>query len=153
MGLAHPSIAPYGGFTTGDGDILLISIQSDREWVDLCTDVLDRPELGSAPRLRHQRRPRIANRHATDGTVAEVFGGLNRAEVERRLQSGRIAYGAVNDVAALSAHPQLRRVSVRHETGEVALPAPPVATDWESMGVIPALGKHSDALRAEFAPS
>ena len=32
IGLAHPSIAPYGVFTTRDGADILISIQSDREW-------------------------------------------------------------------------------------------------------------------------
>ena len=33
LGLAHPSIAPYGVFRTRDGSDILISIQSDREWV------------------------------------------------------------------------------------------------------------------------
>ena len=49
VGLAHPSIAPYGGFTTADGTTLLIAVQSDREWVTLCEEVLDRPELAHDP--------------------------------------------------------------------------------------------------------
>ena len=32
IGLAHPSIAPYGVFKTSDGADILISIQNDREW-------------------------------------------------------------------------------------------------------------------------
>src|SRR5215470_5589414 len=40
IGLAHPSIAPYGVFTTRDGADLLISIQSDREWRVLACEVL-----------------------------------------------------------------------------------------------------------------
>src|SRR5215831_17707330 len=32
IGLAHPTIAPYGVFKTRDGAEVLISIQSDREW-------------------------------------------------------------------------------------------------------------------------
>src|SRR5262249_58007942 len=32
LGLAHPSIAPYGAFRTRDGVDILISIQSDRDW-------------------------------------------------------------------------------------------------------------------------
>ncbi len=49
VGLAHPSIAPYGVFTTRDGKPLLISIQSEREWVKLCSDVLKRR---SCPKTR-----------------------------------------------------------------------------------------------------
>jgi formyl-CoA transferase len=32
VGLAHPTIAPYGVFKTRDGADILISIQNDREW-------------------------------------------------------------------------------------------------------------------------
>ena len=32
MGLRHPSIAPYGVFTSRDGKDILISIQNEREW-------------------------------------------------------------------------------------------------------------------------
>jgi formyl-CoA transferase len=39
MGLAHPSIAPYGVFKTKDGADILISIQSDREWRVLAKQV------------------------------------------------------------------------------------------------------------------
>src|SRR6185437_9965680 len=35
MGLAHPSIAPYGVFRSKDGRDILISIQSEREWKKL----------------------------------------------------------------------------------------------------------------------
>src|SRR3954462_676672 len=51
MGLAHPSIAPYGVFYSKDGKGILISIQSEREWKKLCADVLGQPELPSDPRL------------------------------------------------------------------------------------------------------
>src|SRR6185437_9877850 len=32
IGLAHPSVAPYGVFKSRDGADILISIQNDREW-------------------------------------------------------------------------------------------------------------------------
>ncbi len=32
VGLAHPSICPYGAFETSDGKLVLISIQNEREW-------------------------------------------------------------------------------------------------------------------------
>ena len=43
MALAHPSIAPYGVFSSKDGKGILISIQSEREWKKLCADVLGQP--------------------------------------------------------------------------------------------------------------
>ena len=33
IGLAHPSITPYGGFVTRDDVTLVISVQNDREWL------------------------------------------------------------------------------------------------------------------------
>ncbi|MBU3748472.1 MAG: CoA transferase, partial [Burkholderiaceae bacterium] len=36
VGLKHPSIAPYGGFECADGEILLISVQNNREFARLC---------------------------------------------------------------------------------------------------------------------
>src|SRR3974377_2344088 len=47
VGLAHPSIAPYGVFRTRDGADVLISIQSDREWRVLARDVLGNAALAN----------------------------------------------------------------------------------------------------------
>src|SRR5712664_1602481 len=51
MALAHPSIAPYGVFSSKDGKGILISIQSEREWKKLCAEVLDQPDLPNDPRF------------------------------------------------------------------------------------------------------
>ena len=149
IGLAHPSICPYGGFASADGETVLISVQSDREWVVLCRDILGRPEMGDDPRFA-TNNVRVANRAAADGAVAEAFVRLGTVELQRRLSAARIAYAMVNDVAALSVHPQLRRVELEHEHGTASLPAPPVRTDWERFGPIPAIDQHGAAIRAEF---
>src|SRR5215204_94330 len=47
VGLAHPSIAPYGVFRTRDGADILIAVQSDREWRVLAEKVLDDPVLAA----------------------------------------------------------------------------------------------------------
>lgn len=150
IGLAHPSISPYGAFDTADEQTVLISIQSDREWIDLCTKVLLRAELGTDPRFV-TNADRMTNRPETDGLVAEIFATIEWAELEKRLQDGRIAYGRVNDVAGLSAHAQLRRRTVEHEHGSAELPALPVRNDWQTPGRAPAINEHGDAIRAEFA--
>lgn len=51
VGLAHPSIAPYGCFNTSDGKQVLISIQNEREWVRLCDDVLGQPAVATDPKF------------------------------------------------------------------------------------------------------
>ena len=40
VGLSHPSIAPYGAYYSKCGKKILISIQNEREWVNLCKSVL-----------------------------------------------------------------------------------------------------------------
>lgn len=149
VGLAHPSIAPYGGFATGDGDTVLISVQSDREWVTLCEQVLNRPELGDDDRFR-TNRDRVANRDETDAMVAEAFAAQTKDGVVERLRSARIAFGLVNSVAGLSEHPQLRRISVDHEQGAVSLPAPPVRADWQTAKPVPRIDEHGPAIRREL---
>src|ERR1700753_1348094 len=70
MGLAHPSIAPYGVFSSKDGKGILISIQSEREWKKLCAEVLDQPELPNDPRLSNMVE-RVRHRPLTDGIVGD----------------------------------------------------------------------------------
>ncbi len=123
VGLAHPSIAPYGVFTTRDGKPLLISIQSEREWVKLCAEVLERPDLPKDERFA-TNVARVANRADTDGIVAGVFAGLDEAELRARLTAADIAFAAVNDMAGLAAHPHLRRITVETPNGPVSVPAP-----------------------------
>lgn len=147
-GLAHPSISPYGAFATADGGLILISVQSDREWRALAA-AMGRPELGTDP-AHATNTARVANRPATDAAVAAWFAALSRTGAEAALGEARIAFGMLNDLAGLAAHPQLRRIRQAHELGETDLPAPPVRADWEEIGPVPALDQHGKALRAEF---
>ena len=155
VGLAHPSIAPYGGFTTADGTTLLIAVQSDREWRTLCEAVLNRPELAHDPRFA-TNKARVENRAETDNAVAEVFARLSAEELHRKLTDSRMAFGTVNDVAGLSAHPQLNRITVTHADGTVDLPAPATTADWDEATAnvtpsLPTLNQHGDQLRSESA--
>ncbi len=56
IGLAHPSIAPYGVFRSEDGKPILISIQNEREWVALCERVLGDAAIRSCTPSRSQLR-------------------------------------------------------------------------------------------------
>ena len=151
VGLAHPSIAPYGVFAARDGE-LLISIQSEREWRKLVSDVLRRPELLDDARLADMSA-RVANRAHCDSLVAEAFGRETLAALTRRLDEAEIAYGLVNDVHGLARHPQLRRVEIGTPGGPVETVAPPalVAGLEPQFGAVPSIDQHGAALRAEFS--
>src|SRR3954462_4431598 len=100
MGLAHPSIAPYGVFRSRDGKDILISIQSEREWKTLCTEVLGRPDLPSDPRFSSMVA-RVSNRALTDATVGDIFAGMAREQLLKRLSEADIAFAEVNSMADL----------------------------------------------------
>ncbi len=151
-GLNHPSIAPYGAYAAGDGGEVVISIQNQREWLRFCAEALAKPELAADPRF-HDGPARVANRPALDREIAAVFGKLTRDQMIERLRAADIAYGAVNSVADLAAHPQLRRAAVDIPGGRIDLIAPParVVGEERALGPVPALDQHGRALREEFA--
>jgi itaconate CoA-transferase len=150
VGLAHPSIAPYGAFATGDGKAIVIAIQNEREWVRVCREILDNEGLAGDPRFSDVAR-RVANRPALDGLVAEVFARYDRAALGKRLAAAGIAFGNLNSVADFAQHPQLRRIDVSTPSGAVSVPLPPArASGGAPPGPVPALGAHGAALRREF---
>src|SRR5436309_2351645 len=69
LGLAHPSIAPYGVFNSKDDVPILISIQNDREWRILAAEVMDDTALASDPQFG-KLVDRVKHRAETDGKVA-----------------------------------------------------------------------------------
>jgi itaconate CoA-transferase len=150
VGLAHPTIAPYGVFKTRDGAEILIAIQNDREWRVLADKVLGDASLGSD--LKFSTVPqRVAHRADTDGSVAEVFARHDAATLTKMLESADIAFARVNDTALLSKHPHLRRITVETPTGPVSMPAPaPRTAPQRAYGPIPALGAHTELIRREF---
>jgi itaconate CoA-transferase len=150
VGLAHPSIAPYGAFATADGRQVVLAVQNEREWRALATALLP---AGIADDARFATNPlRVAERPVVDGLVAAALAGIDLAAVMALLKAAGIAHGAVNGVADLALHPQLRRAMAFAEHGPVSLPAAPVqvAGETPAPGRVPALGAHSAAIRAEY---
>ena len=153
VGLNHPSIAPYGGFTLGDGRQVVLSIQNEREWARFCEGVLGQPGLAADERFC-SNTARVANRADLEARIAAVFAAMDHAEAVRRLNAATIAYGSLNEVSDLSVHPQLRRMTVQTPSGPVEVVAPPIQVRGESLrpGPVPALGQHTETVRREFAP-
>jgi crotonobetainyl-CoA:carnitine CoA-transferase CaiB-like acyl-CoA transferase len=109
------------------------------------------PALADAERFFSNVK-RVRNRAETDAQVAAVFAGLTAAELQARLQAADIAFARVNDMAALSSHPHLRRMQVESAAGPIAIPAPgPLfAGQSHSFGRVPALGEHTGSVLAEI---
>ena len=152
MGLAHPSLCPYGAFATLDGVLVLISIQNEREWAAFCTGVLDEPGLPGREGWRSNTE-RVANRASVDAHVAAAFARVTRAEAAARLDAAGTAYGFVNGVAEFARHPALRRIEAATPNGPVSMaaPAPRLTGPARPAGRVPALDEHGAAIRLEFA--
>jgi crotonobetainyl-CoA:carnitine CoA-transferase CaiB-like acyl-CoA transferase len=153
-GLKHPTIAPYGAYDCADGKALLISIQNEREWRNLCAGVLDQPELADDPRFA-SNNDRVANRPELEAIVGAVFGTRDREANIQRLAAAKIAYGRLSDLDDLEAHPQNRLIRVATENGPIELLAPGavVSGQSESYGAVPELGADDGSIRQEFSES
>jgi itaconate CoA-transferase len=145
LGLAHPSIAPYGVFRSKDGKDILISIQSEREWKKLCAEVLGQPDLPDDPRFSSMVE-RVRNRKLTDKAVGDIFATISRDDLLKRLADADIAFAEVNTMADLSTHPHLRRIEVDTPNGAVKYPAPAAIFVGQprQYGAVPAIGEHPD---------
>ena len=152
VGIAHPSIAPYAAYETGDGIRTVMAVQNAREWRAFCRHVLGDEAVAVDPRFS-SNEARCANRPALDAIITAELGSIDAPELERRLEQGAIGFGRLNDVAGLSAHPQLRRLTVDTPTGPFDLPAPPAIIDGAAPapGPVPGIDEHGRAIRAEFA--
>ncbi len=151
MGLAHPSIAPYGVFETADLRRILISIQSEREWKAFCATVLDKPALANDPKFC-TNVIRVRNRAEIDAAVGRIFETLDGASLIARLTEADIAFAELNDMEALSKHPHLLRIEVATEAGPVRFPAPGaiVLGPPRQYGPVPGIGEQTDTILSEF---
>jgi crotonobetainyl-CoA:carnitine CoA-transferase CaiB-like acyl-CoA transferase len=145
LGLAHPSIAPYGTFRAADGEIL-IAVQNEREW-----KVLGAPALADDPRF-DSNVSRVRNRAALDALIQDALGQRPLAALTVELDGARIAYGSVSTMDGLAHHPAASFAPLATPAGVVELLAPPAIVDGRRarLGPVPRLGEHDAALRAEF---
>jgi itaconate CoA-transferase len=154
-GAHHASIAPYGPFRAGDGQVVYLAVQNAREWARFCAEVLDRPELADDTRFS-DNAARVRHRTALHEIIDEAFAGLSAVMVIGRLDRADIANARMNSVQGFLEHPQL---SGRHRWADIGSPAgplrtlvPPVAIDGVDpyLGDVPALGQHTDAILTEL---
>jgi itaconate CoA-transferase len=160
-GARHAVIAPYGPYTAGDGGVVYLGLQNEREWARFCADVIGRPEMATDPRFSSNPR-RVEHRDELDTAITESFSGLTASQVIERLDAAQIANARMNTVQELIAHPQLaargRWRDVDSPAGAVRMLKPPFNFEGieSPMGRIPSVGEHTDAILSEVgmdAPS
>jgi crotonobetainyl-CoA:carnitine CoA-transferase CaiB-like acyl-CoA transferase len=155
-GLAHPAIAPYGPYRTGDGETVFVAVQNEREWVRLCADVLGTPSMATDPRFATNDL-RSTHRDDLRALIEERFADRTATEVSDELDKAKIANATLRDIAGFAAHPQLAARNRWHDidspVGPITMLIPPVSSPgWPvRTDSIPEVGQHTDAILAELA--
>ena len=157
-GASHAAIQPYGPYETGDGTVVILGVQNEREWLRFCDVVLGQAELATDPRFDSVAR-RSEHRQALQALIGQVFAGLSGAQVTQRLDEAQIANSRMNTMAEVWAHPQLK---ARQRWTSVASPSGPLPVLWPPasqsafepfMGPIPQVGEHTEAILQELGLS
>ena len=154
-GASHAAIAPYGPFECGDGKIVFLGIQNEREWVRFCEQVLERPELATDSRFDSNSK-RVANGEELREAIEGAFAKLSSDEAIARLEEARIANARMRTMQEFLDHPQLeardRWREVDSPVGPLQALLPPVTVRGVEgvMKPIPGVGEHTDAVLEEL---
>jgi itaconate CoA-transferase len=154
-GAAHATIYPYGPFPAGDGKIVMLGLQNEREWAVFCDKVLRDAELAADARFASNSK-RVAARDALRAIIVKAFAPLTVEEVVARLDAAQIANARMNDMHEVWEHAQLkargRWTRVETPAGPVAALFPPAIpnTIAPRMDPVPSLGQHTDAILGEL---
>ena len=154
-GTAHPSIAPYKGFKTADGDIMLGG-GNDRLFGVIC-DRLGKPEWKTDARFT-TNNDRVQNRVELEAAIEETTKTKTTAQWLDILEGSGMPYAAINDVKGTLEHEHVKArgmvVEVEHEgCGTVKLVGSPVKYSEEGQTSVrsapPMLGQHTDEVLRE----
>lgn len=154
-GASHATIYPYGPFTCGDGKIVFIGLQNEREWRHFCDIVVEDPKLYGDPRFS-TNSDRSANRGKLKEIIERAFDELSSNDVIERLEKVKIANARLNTMKDFFRHPQLqardRWEQIQTPNGVIdALKPPAVIAGMEAvMNPIPALGEHTEKILEEI---
>ena len=152
MGSAHPNVAPYQAFKTGDGQYINVAVANDRLWERFCR-VIGRPELAQDPRFATNPQ-RLANRGELIPIVAGELVRKPAAEWLRLLEEAGVAAGPIYNMSQIFSDPQVEHrrmlVKVKHPTiGELPLAGIPMHLSDAPLEIYrhpPLLGEHTEEI-------
>ena len=149
LGTAYPAVVPYQTFHTKTRDLAL-AVGSDKLWRKFgpaigCPDLADDPRYSTNPDRNRNRETLIAR-------LQQVFLTRTYEEWEPLLLANDIPVGAINNLAQVVEHPQVKArgtlVTLNHpRLGEVRMVGTPVrlsATPASMRAAAPELGQHTD---------
>ena len=154
-GARHAAIAPYGPFRCGDGKVVFLAVQNEREWLRFCERVLGDIQLAADSRYASGPQ-RVANSNLLTEHIEGTFKGRSSQEVHEALEAAGIAHARMNGVEEFLDHPQLAARDRWREVGSAvgklrALLPPVTTTEYEpALGPIPEVGEHSDSILTEL---
>ena len=154
-GASHATIYPYGPFPAGDGKIVMLGLQNEREWAVFCDKVLEQPELKADPRFSSSPR-RSTARKELYLIIVEAFSKLTAGKIVKRLDDAQIGNARMNDMREVWEHAQLRArerwMDVDSPVGKIRAMLPPGVPDSfePRMDPIPDIGQHTDAILGEL---
>lgn len=157
-GMRHAMIVPYGPVHCADGLTVMLAVQSQREWVVFCEQVLGDRGIAVDPRFA-TNLDRLQHRAELDDVLAERLGTRPAHEVRTSLNDAGIACSEVRNLQDVWNHEQLRArnrfAPVRVPGGVVEALRPPIdfSRGTAPMGDVPALGAHSAEILGELGYS
>jgi len=155
MGTAYKALLPYQTFRTKTRDLAL-AVGSEKLWKTFCP-VIGCPELADDSRYR-ANADRARNRATLIPRLQEVFLTRTYEEWEVILLASGIPMGAINSIAEVVDHPQVRArdalVEMDHpRAGKVRMVGVPVRLSGTPGAVrtpAPMLGEHTDQVLGEL---
>ncbi|MCZ8218601.1 MAG: CaiB/BaiF CoA-transferase family protein [Acidovorax sp.] len=155
---SHASIYPYGPFTAGDGGVVMLGLQNEREWKAFCDGVLRDPALATDPRFDANAK-RNQHRAELKALIETTFATLSAQDVIDRLDDAQIANARMNDMGGVWSHPQLQARGRWQTVGTPAGPVPALLPPGRSnrftprMAAVPAVGEQTDTILRELGRS
>jgi len=154
MGTAYRSLLPYQTFRTKTRDLAL-AVGSEKLWKVFCP-AIGCPELTDDPRYR-TNQDRRQHRPELIAKLQEVFLTRSYEEWEKLLLEKGVPVGAINDVAQVCEHPQVKArkslAEVEHpRLGKVRVPGPAARlsdTPAKVRTASPILGQHTEEVIRE----
>ena len=155
IGASHAAIAPYGPFECGDGEIIFLGLQNEREWERFCETVLERPALADDERYGSNSE-RVENVDALRQAIEGILAAALLRRSHRAPRRGEDSQRPDEERPRLPAHPQLeardRWREVESSVGPLRSLIPPATLDGTEpvMAPIPSVGEHTARILADL---
>jgi crotonobetainyl-CoA:carnitine CoA-transferase CaiB-like acyl-CoA transferase len=155
LGTHSPTFAPYGGFRTADGWLVLAGAGSEDLWRRACV-TLGLERLVTDDRFADNAR-RVANRDELTREIEVVLSTRTTADWLAEFEHAGVPAAQVSDLPQALSSAQVGALGTVQElphpqTGSYRLIGPPVRVDREPLGyrsAAPALGADTTAVLAE----